>query len=190
MVAQHSRVFPSSSSSAFFPLRRRPRSHPLSLGLPPFNNSCAIRNRKPQRSPTGYGPWVGLAPSWLASRKAPFPSPPSNKMLEVHRCRQIEWSPSPVVALATSVNGAAVAAARENGVIEIWSVAAGSVGWHCQLVPCSFFYCLCSPDFMWPHGVGGFGRVWFGLPLSREELRGPGQLQELPLSESFLSSGF
>lgn len=54
-------------------------------------------------------------------------------MLEVHRCRQIEWSPSAVVALATSVNGAAVAVARENGAIEIWSVAAGSLGWHCQL---------------------------------------------------------
>jgi len=55
-------------------------------------------------------------------------------MLEVHRCRQIEWSPSAVVALATSVNGVAVAVARENGAIEIWSVAAGSLGWHCQLV--------------------------------------------------------
>ena len=55
-------------------------------------------------------------------------------MLEVHRCRQIEWSPSAIVALATSVNGAAVAVARENGAIEIWSVAAGSLGWHCQLV--------------------------------------------------------
>ncbi|KAG0557990.1 hypothetical protein KC19_11G171000 [Ceratodon purpureus] len=54
-------------------------------------------------------------------------------MLEVHRCRQIEWSPSAVVALATSANGAAVAVARENGAIEIWSVAAGSLGWHCQL---------------------------------------------------------
>jgi hypothetical protein len=152
----------------------------LSRGLPPSENVFAIRNRKPQRSPTGYGPWVGLAPSWLASRKAPSPSPASNKMLEVHRCRQIEWSPSPVVALATSVNGGAVAAARENGVIEIWSVAAGSVGWHCQLVPRSFSYCLCSQGIMWPHCVGGFGRVWFGLPFSREELRGPGELQEFP----------
>lgn len=62
-------------------------------------------------------------------------------MLEVHRCRQIEWSPSAVVALATSVNGAAVAVAREDGAIEIWSVAAGSLGWHCQLVCgcCSLF---------------------------------------------------
>lgn len=56
-----------------------------------------------------------------------------NTMLEVHRCRQIEWAPSAVVALATSVNGAAVAVARENGAIEIWIVAAGSLGWHCQL---------------------------------------------------------
>lgn len=132
----------------------------FSLGLPPFNNPFAIRNRTPQRSPTGYGPWVGLAPSWLASRKAPSPSPASNKMLEVHRCRQIEWSPSPVVALATSVNGVAVAAARENGVIEIWSVAAGSVGWHCQLVPCTFSIAsvtvvLCGL-VVW-EGLAGFG---------------------------------
>ncbi|CAM6020208.1 unnamed protein product [Sphagnum balticum] len=54
-------------------------------------------------------------------------------MLEVHRCRQIDWTPSAVVALATSFDGTLVAAARENGSIEIWSVAAGSVGWHCQL---------------------------------------------------------
>lgn len=63
-------------------------------------------------------------------------------MLEVHRCRQIEWSPSAVVALATSVNGAAVAVARENGAIEIWSVAAGSLGWHCQLVRVWHSVCL------------------------------------------------
>ncbi|CAK9875951.1 unnamed protein product [Sphagnum jensenii] len=54
-------------------------------------------------------------------------------MLEVHRCRQIDWAPSAIVALATSFDGTVVAAARENGAIEIWSVAAGSVGWHCQL---------------------------------------------------------
>lgn len=55
-------------------------------------------------------------------------------MLEVHRCRQIDWSPTAVVALATSVNGEAVAVGRENGAIEVWRVAAGSVGWHCDLV--------------------------------------------------------
>ena len=36
---------------------------------------------------------------------------------------------------------------------------------------------------MWPCSVGGFGRVWFGLPFSREELRGPGELQVFPISE-------
>ncbi|CAM6083883.1 unnamed protein product [Calypogeia fissa] len=54
-------------------------------------------------------------------------------MLEVHRWRQIDWRPSAVVALATSVNGTVVAAARENGAIELWNVAPGSVGWHCLL---------------------------------------------------------
>ncbi|KAG6555830.1 hypothetical protein Mapa_002471 [Marchantia paleacea] len=54
-------------------------------------------------------------------------------MLEVHRWRQIDWAPSAVVALATSVDGTVVAAARENGSIELWNVAPGSVGWHCHL---------------------------------------------------------
>ncbi|KAL3698853.1 hypothetical protein R1sor_012929 [Riccia sorocarpa] len=54
-------------------------------------------------------------------------------MLEVHRWRQIDWAPSAVVALATSIDGTVVAAARENGSIELWNVAPGSVGWHCHL---------------------------------------------------------
>ncbi|KAL2645510.1 hypothetical protein R1flu_013097 [Riccia fluitans] len=54
-------------------------------------------------------------------------------MLEVHRWRQIDWAPSAVIALATSVDGTVVAAARENGSIELWNVAPGSVGWHCHL---------------------------------------------------------
>ncbi len=61
-------------------------------------------------------------------------------MLEVHRCRQIDWTPSAVVALATSFDGTLVAAAREIGAIEIWTVAAGSVGWHCQLVRTCVFH--------------------------------------------------
>lgn len=54
-------------------------------------------------------------------------------MLEVHRNSSIDWKPSPVVALATSVDESQVAAAREDGSIEIWLVSPGSVGWHCQL---------------------------------------------------------
>ncbi|KAJ7533600.1 hypothetical protein O6H91_13G056600 [Diphasiastrum complanatum] len=54
-------------------------------------------------------------------------------MLEVHRLRHLEWKPTPVVALAESVDGSSVAAARESGAIEIWNVAPGSVGWHCEL---------------------------------------------------------
>ncbi|KAH7423687.1 hypothetical protein KP509_12G068700 [Ceratopteris richardii] len=54
-------------------------------------------------------------------------------MLELHKYKHVDWKPSPVVALATSVDGTAIAAGRGNGSIEIWVVSPGSVGWHCEL---------------------------------------------------------
>ncbi|XP_028752000.1 WD repeat-containing protein PCN-like [Neltuma alba] len=54
-------------------------------------------------------------------------------MSELCKISLIDWRPSPVVSLATSVDGLKVAAAREDGSLEIWLVSPGSVGWHCQL---------------------------------------------------------
>ncbi|XP_010555470.1 PREDICTED: U3 small nucleolar RNA-associated protein 4-like [Tarenaya hassleriana] len=55
------------------------------------------------------------------------------------RCSSVDWKPSPVVALTTFsdgcdvADGSKVAAAREDGSLEVWLVAPGTVGWHCQL---------------------------------------------------------
>ncbi|KAL4372386.1 hypothetical protein S245_021936 [Arachis hypogaea] len=54
-------------------------------------------------------------------------------MGEIYKINSINWKPSPVIALATSVDGLRVAAARQDGSLELWLVSPGSIGWHCQL---------------------------------------------------------
>ena len=42
--------------------------------------------------------------------------------MEVHRCRFIEWVPSPVETIAFSRDGTNVAVGRESGDLEVWTV--------------------------------------------------------------------
>lgn len=59
---------------------------------------------------------------------------PNGEKGELYKFNGVDWKPSPITALATSIDGLRVAASRQDGSLEIWLVSPGSIGWHCQLV--------------------------------------------------------
>lgn len=82
-------------------------------------------------------------------------------MLELHRCRLIDWSPSPVVALSPSIHGDCLAVARDSGDVEVWRVAAGSAGWACQLrIPGRKESAISSLVWILGNPLSPFGRLF------------------------------
>jgi len=57
-----------------------------------------------------------------------------DKIKVKYQLKNEDWKPSPVTALAASIDGTRVAASREDGSLELWLVSANTIGWHCQLV--------------------------------------------------------
>lgn len=95
------------------------------------------------------------------------------EMFQVHRVRSVDWKPTSVVALATSVDQSQVAVAREDASIEIWNAAPGSVGWHCELaipgrdgsvisslVWCQSISSSCSSGRLFSAGLDGSISEW------------------------------
>ena len=63
-------------------------------------------------------------------------------LVALHRVRFVEWAPSPVTAAAARPDGAVLAAAREDGEIELWDACA----WACLAVRL-LVMCVCTWSF-------------------------------------------
>lgn len=61
-----------------------------------------------------------IMPGVGGKRKQPESSE-HDRMVALHRARIVEWSPTAITALAATADGTVVAAARENGSLEIWN---------------------------------------------------------------------
>lgn len=78
-------------------------------------------------APRGAAP---LPLTMAPTRGRPPAADEDGSLVALHRARFVDWAPAPVVALAPAPDGAALAAARDDGALELWDVDS----WACLVV--------------------------------------------------------